>query len=70
VVDVGLNSGDNNWQTVKVSGVDARLNRLPADGELPLFWRVGADELALDGNEADFSIEQLIRLAESSTLSR
>jgi hypothetical protein len=50
--------------TVKVRGVDARLIRSPEDSEMLLIWKVGNDELMLDANAVDFSIEQLIEIAD------
>ena len=36
------------------------------DGELVLVWTLGTDGLALVANETDFSVGELISLAESA----
>jgi hypothetical protein len=63
-IEAGTNSGVNQSETVKVRGVDARLIRSPDDGEMILVWKVGKDELMLDANAVDFSVEQLIQMAD------
>jgi hypothetical protein len=53
-------------QIVQVSGLEAHLLECSSDGGLILEWPVGANDLALDANSADFSISALIKLAESA----
>lgn len=53
-------------QIVQVHGKEAHLSLCGADGELILEWPVGANDLALDANAADFSTGALIKLAEST----
>ena len=53
-------------QIVQVNGKEAHLSLCGSDGELILEWPVGATDLALDANAADFSIGALIKLAESA----
>ena len=60
-------SGGDTEQAVSVNGQNATLYRSTTDGELVLDWMLGTNGLALDANEADFSVAQLIRLAESAT---
>ena len=60
-------SGGDAEQAVSVSGQNATLYRSSTDGELVLDWTLGTTGLALDANEADFSVAQLIQLAENAT---
>lgn len=53
---------------VEVNGSAARLWTSPEDGELVLVWRLGTDGLALVANEQDFSLDELIALAETARL--
>jgi hypothetical protein len=53
-------------QMVQVNGKEAHLSLCGVDGELILEWPVGANDLALDANAADFSIGALIKLADSA----
>ena len=62
----GVTGGDEQ-RTVTVNGQNSTLYRFAPDGELVLVWAVGPDGLALVVNEADFSVGQLISLAESAT---
>jgi len=66
-VEAGTNSGVNVGETVKVRGQDARLLRSPGDGEMLLIWTVGDDELMLDANIVDFSVDEMIQMAERAT---
>jgi hypothetical protein len=61
-------SGGDEVRSVLVNGQPATLYRLSADGELVLVWTLRGDGLAIVANEADFSTDALIRLAESATL--
>jgi hypothetical protein len=58
--------GTGTEQIVQVNGKEAHLSVCGPDGELILEWPVGATDLALDANAADFSIGALIKLAESA----
>ena len=60
-------SGGDAEQAVSVNGQTATLYRSTTDGELVLDWMLGTNGLALDANEADFSVAQLIQFAESAT---
>jgi hypothetical protein len=60
-------SGGDAEQAVTVNGQIATLYRSSTDGELVLDWTLGTNGLALDANDADFSVAQLIQLAESAT---
>jgi hypothetical protein len=64
---VNVTGGDEQRQ-VRVGGADATLYRQPDVGELVLVWTLGADGLALVVNEADFSVDDAIALAETVTL--
>lgn len=61
-------SGGEDMRTVMVNGQSATLYRWAADGELVLVWSLGSDGLALVANETDFTVDALIRLAESARL--
>ena len=58
-------SGGEEVRDIKVNGVPATLFRSPDVGELVLVWSVDGDGLALVASEVDFSIAQLVALAES-----
>jgi hypothetical protein len=60
-------SGGEEQRTVTVNGQRATQYRSTPDGELVLVWMLGTDGLALVANEADFSVETLVELAESTT---
>jgi hypothetical protein len=60
-------TGGTEEQQVEVNGQAATLYRWPPNGELVLVWRLGNDELALVANEAEFSVDELIDLAESAS---
>lgn len=60
-------SGGDAEQAVSVNGQNATLYRSTTDGELVLDWTHGTNGLALDANEADFSVAQLIQLADRAT---
>jgi hypothetical protein len=51
---------------VEVADTEATLYRDPVAGWLTLVWRGGDDALALLANEQQFSVEALIKLAESA----
>ena len=61
-------SGGDDVRTVSVNGQAATLYRSSADGELVLVWALGGDGLAIVANEADFTADALVRLAEGATL--
>jgi hypothetical protein len=61
-------SGGDEHRDVSVNGKPALLYRNPPDGELVLVWLIGPNGMALVANEADFSADALIRLAESAEL--
>jgi len=50
------------------NGVFAQLWTWPATGELVLSWTLRGDGLALVANEADFTVDELVALAESAVL--
>jgi hypothetical protein len=52
---------------VVVNGQPATLYRWPPNGELVLVWRLGNDGLALVAYEQQFSVDELIALADSAT---
>jgi len=58
-------SGGEEIRVVEVRGEPATLYRAP-HGELILVWEFEGDGLALDANEADFTVEALIELATST----
>lgn len=60
-------TGGTEERQVVVSGRPATLYRWPPNGELVLVWRLGNDGLALVAYEQQFSVDQLIALAESAT---
>jgi hypothetical protein len=60
-------TGGEEQPTVTVNGQNATLYRHAPTGELVLVWMLGSDGLALAVNESDFSVDQLITLAESAT---
>lgn len=62
--------GGDDLRGVRVNGAKALLIRTPETGELILQWEVAGVGLAIVANEADFSIEELVRLAESAELPR
>ncbi len=49
--------------TVQIGGSPGVLLREPASGELLLQWMVGPDGVALVGNEADMTVDQLLAIA-------
>ena len=49
---------------VQVNGMPAVLSREPDNGELVLVWRLGPNGMGLVAGEPDFSVAELIRLAE------
>jgi len=49
--------------TVQVAGSPGVLLREPATGEMLLQWMVGPDGVALVGNEADMTLDQLLAIA-------
>ncbi len=59
-------TGGAEQRQVDVNGKTATLYRNPPNGELVLVWRLGNDELALVAYESEFSIDELIVLAESA----
>ena len=59
-------TGGTEQRQVDVNGRTATLYRNPPNGELVLVWRLGNDELALVAHESEFSIQELIDLAESA----
>jgi hypothetical protein len=59
-------TGGDEQRSVPVSGQPATLYRWPPNGELVLVWRLGNDGLALVAYESDFTIDDLIALAESA----
>jgi hypothetical protein len=60
-------TGGNEESQVVVNGRPATLYRHAPNGELVLVWRLGNDGLALVAYEQQFSIDELIALAESAT---
>jgi hypothetical protein len=60
-------TGGTEERQVVVDSRPATLYRWPANGELVLVWRLGNDGLALVAYEQQFSVDQLIALAESAT---
>jgi hypothetical protein len=60
-------TGGSEENQVVVNGRPATLYRHAPNGELVLVWRLGNDGLALVGYEQQFSIDELIDLAESAT---
>jgi len=54
-------------EPAKVNGTPATVWRSASSGELVVVWMLGPDGLALVGNKADFTIDQLIDLAEAAT---
>lgn len=60
-------TGDAAARQVTVNGQPATLYRSSSTGELVLVWRLGNDGLALVAYEQEFSIDQLIDLAESAS---
>jgi hypothetical protein len=59
-------TGGDAGTSVELNGRTGILYRWPPSGELVLVWRLGANDLALVANEREFSVEQLIKLAESA----
>ena len=59
-------SGGTEQGQVEVNSQPATLYRWPPNGELVLVWRLGNDGLALVAYEREFSIDELIDLAESA----
>jgi len=57
--------GGGDLSRVQVNGTPAALYPNPADGQLGLVWTVGGDGMGLIVNEADFSQDAAIRLAET-----
>ena len=60
-------TGGTEERQVVVNGRPATLYRHAPNGELVLVWRLGNDGLALVAYEQQFSIDELIDLAESAT---
>jgi len=60
-------TGGDEVREVRVNGSEARLFHQPESGELVLVWMSDGDGLALVANEADFPVDQLIKLAEGVT---
>ncbi len=60
-------TGGTEERGVVVSGQPATLHRWPPNGELVLVWQLGNDGLALVAYEQQFSVDELIALAESAT---
>ena len=60
-------TGGTEERQVVVDGRPATLYRWPPNGELVLVWRLGNDGLALVAYEQQFSVDELIALAESAT---
>ena len=58
-------TGGDEVRGVQVNGTPATLYRNAPDGELVLVWMLGGDGLGLVVNEADFSQDDAIRLAET-----
>jgi hypothetical protein len=50
-------------RTVQIGGSPGVLLREPASGELLLQWMVGSNGVALVGNEADMTLDQLLGIA-------
>jgi hypothetical protein len=61
-------SGGAEPRSVKVGGKPAQLDRQASNGELVLVWQLGSDGLALVAYEQDFSVDELIALAESAVI--
>ena len=61
-------SGGEEQRAVIVGDAPALLYRHPPNGELVLVWSLDADGLALVAFERDFSVDELIALAESVIL--
>ena len=61
-------TGGDEAPDVVVNGQPATLYRWPPTGELVLVWRLGNDGLALVAYEQQFSVDELIALAESATV--
>jgi hypothetical protein len=59
-------TGGDEQTSVTVNGEPATLYRWPPNGELVLVWRLGNDGLALVAYESEFTIDDLIALAESA----
>jgi hypothetical protein len=60
-------TGGTEERQVVVNGRPATLYRWPPNGELVLVWRLGNDGLALVAYEQQFSVDELIDLAESAS---
>ncbi len=60
-------TGGTEERQVVVNGLPATLYLWPPNGELVLVWRLGNDGLALVAYEQQFSVDELIGLAESAT---
>jgi hypothetical protein len=60
-------TGGTEERQVVVNGRPATLYRWPPNGELVLVWRLGNDGLALVAYERQFSIDELVALAESAS---
>jgi hypothetical protein len=60
-------TGGTEERQVVVNGRPATLYRWPPTGELVLVWRLGNDGLALVAYEQEFSIDDLVALAESAS---
>jgi hypothetical protein len=54
-------------RTVEIGGSPGVLLREPASGELLLQWMVGPNGVALVGNEADMTLDQLLAIATAIT---
>lgn len=61
-----MTTGGDQQTSVTVNGQPATLSRWPPTGELVLVWRLGNDGLALVAYESEFTIDELIGLAESA----
>lgn len=61
-------TGGTGQRRVVVNGQTATLYRNPPNGELVLVWRLGNDDLALVAYESEFSIDELVLLAESAKI--
>jgi hypothetical protein len=59
-------SGGTEGRQVIVNGQPATLYRYPPTGELVLVWRLGESELAVVANEASFSADDLLILANAA----
>ncbi len=60
-------AGGEEQRAVKVNGTPGVLYRSPTYGEVVLVWMLDGDGLGLEANEADFTPEALIALAERVT---